>query len=126
MHRRINDYCLVPLRLPIDKSALPDWSSATSEDFMPRMSRRIDDNQKTKEDVIEVEGEVIEALPGTMFKVRLTNGHEVLATLSGKMRKFYIRVLLGDRVRIELSPYDLSRGRISRRLDSRAPVNPEA
>lgn len=93
---------------------------------MPRMSRRIDDNQKTKEDVIEVEGEVIEALPGTMFKVKLTNGHEVLATLSGKMRKFYIRVLLGDRVRIELSPYDLSRGRISRRLDNRAPINPEA
>ncbi len=94
---------------------------------MPRMSRRtIDDNQKTKEDVIEVEGEVIEALPGTMFKVKLTNGHEVLATLSGKMRKFYIRVLLGDRVRIELSPYDLTRGRISRRLDNRAPINPEA
>ena len=92
---------------------------------MRRMSRK-DDDQKKKEDVIEVEGEVIEALPGTMFKVKLTNGHEVLATLSGKMRKFYIRVLLGDRVRIELSPYDLTRGRISRRLDNRAPVNPEA
>ncbi len=81
---------------------------------------RKDNDQKGKEDVIEVEGEVIEALPGTMFKVKLTNGHEVLSTLSGKMRKFYIRVLLGDRVRIELSPYDLTRGRISRRLDSRS------
>ena len=84
------------------------------------------DTGKKKEDVIEVEGEVIEALPGTMFKVKLTNGHEVLSTLSGKMRKFYIRVLLGDRVRVELSPYDLSRGRISRRLDNRPPINPNA
>jgi translation initiation factor IF-1 len=87
------------------------------------MARRsFDDNNKKKEDVIEVEGEVTEALPGTMFKVKLTNGHEVLATLSGKMRKFYIRVLLGDRVRVELSPYDLSRGRISRRIDNRPPI----
>jgi translation initiation factor IF-1 len=72
--------------------------------------------QKQKEDVIQVEGEVVEALPGTMFKVRLDNGHEVLTTLSGKMRKFYIRVLLGDRVKVELSPYDLSRGRLSYRM----------
>jgi translation initiation factor IF-1 len=71
---------------------------------------------KPKEDVIEVEGEVVEALPGTMFKVKLDNGHEVLTTLSGKMRKFYIRILLGDRVKVELSPYDLTRGRISYRL----------
>jgi translation initiation factor IF-1 len=71
---------------------------------------------KAKEDVIEIEGEVVEALPGTMFKVRLDNGHEVLSTLSGKMRKFYIRILLGDRVKVELSPYDLTRGRISYRL----------
>ena len=71
---------------------------------------------KPKEDVIEVEGEVVEALPGTMFKVKLDNGHAVLTTLSGKMRKFYIRILLGDRVKVELSPYDLTRGRISYRL----------
>ena len=64
------------------------------------------------EDKILVEGLVIEALPGTQFKVRLENGHEVLAYLSGKMRKYYIRILLGDRVRVEMSPYDLSRGRI--------------
>ncbi len=61
---------------------------------------------------IQVEGMIIEALPGTQFKVRLENGHDVLAYLSGKMRKYYIRILLGDRVRVEMSPYDLSRGRI--------------
>jgi len=64
------------------------------------------------EDKIEIEGTVIEALPGTQFKVRLDNGHEILAYLSGKMRKYYIRILLGDRVRVEMSPYDLTRGRI--------------
>lgn len=65
-----------------------------------------------EEEKIQVEGVVIEALPGTQFKVRLDNDHEVLAYLSGKMRKYYIRILLGDRVRVEMSPYDLSRGRI--------------
>ena len=64
------------------------------------------------EDKIQVEGVVIEALPGTQFRVRLDNDHEVLAYLSGKMRKYYIRILLGDRVRVEISPYDLDRGRI--------------
>jgi translation initiation factor IF-1 len=64
------------------------------------------------EDKIQVEGTVVEALPGTQFKVRLDNDHEVLAYLSGKMRKYYIRILLGDRVRVEMSPYDLTRGRI--------------
>jgi translation initiation factor IF-1 len=65
-----------------------------------------------EEEKIEMEGVVIEALPGTQFKVRLDNDHEVLAYLSGKMRKYYIRILLGDRVKVEMSPYDLSRGRI--------------
>jgi translation initiation factor IF-1 len=65
-----------------------------------------------EEGKIQVEGTVIEALPATQFKVRLDNGHEVLAYLSGKMRKYYIRILLGDRVRVEISPYDLDRGRI--------------
>jgi len=68
---------------------------------------------------IQVEGLVIEALPGTQFRVRLDNGHEVLAYLSGKMRKYYIRILLGDRVRVELSPYDLTRGRITYRFKKR-------
>jgi len=67
---------------------------------------------KKKEEKIELEGTVVEALPSTQFRVRLDNGHEVLAYLSGKMRKYYIRILLGDRVRVELSPYDLTRGRI--------------
>ena len=67
---------------------------------------------KRKEDKIETEGTVTEALPGTQFRVELDNGHKVLAYLSGKMRKYYIRILLGDRVRVELTPYDLTRGRI--------------
>ncbi|MFN3822263.1 MAG: translation initiation factor IF-1 [bacterium] len=65
-----------------------------------------------EEEKIQVEGTVIEALPGTQFRVRLENNHEVLAYLSGKMRKYYIRILLGDKVRVEMSPYDLTRGRI--------------
>jgi len=65
-----------------------------------------------KEGKVEVEGTVVEALPGTQFRVQLDTGHEILAYLSGKMRKYYIRILLGDRVKVELSPYDLSRGRI--------------
>ena len=72
-----------------------------------------------EEDKIQVEGVVVEALPGTQFKVRLDNDHEVLAYLSGKMRKYYIRILLGDHVRVEISPYDLSRGRIVYRQKKR-------
>jgi len=69
----------------------------------------------TKEEKIEVEGEVVEALPSTMFRVQLDSGHSVLATISGKMRKHYIRILPGDKVNVELSPYDLNRGRITYR-----------
>ena len=68
-----------------------------------------------EDDKLVVEGLVIEALPGTQFKVKLESGHVILAYLSGKMRKFYIRILLGDRVKVEMSPYDLSRGGISYR-----------
>jgi translation initiation factor IF-1 len=69
---------------------------------------------------IEAEGIVVEALPNTQFMVELENGHKVLAYLSGKMRKFYIRILLGDRVKVELTPYDVNRGRITYRFrDSR-------
>lgn len=67
---------------------------------------------KQKEQKMEMMGQVIEALPGTQFKVELENGHEILAYLSGKMRRYYIRILLGDQVRVEISPYDLTRGRI--------------
>ena len=69
-----------------------------------------------KEESIEVEGVVEEAMPNAMFLVRLENGHQVLGHISGKMRKFYIRILPGDRVKVELSPYDLIRGRITYRF----------
>ena len=67
----------------------------------------------SKQDVIELEGTVLEALPNAMFKVELENGHEILAHISGKMRMHYIKILPGDKVTIELSPYDLTRGRIT-------------
>lgn len=66
-----------------------------------------------KQDVIELEGTVLEALPNAMFKVELENGHEILAHISGKMRMHYIKILPGDKVKVEMSPYDLSKGRIS-------------
>jgi translation initiation factor IF-1 len=65
------------------------------------------------QDVIEVEGKVIECLPKTMFRVELTNGHRILAHISGKMRLHFIRILPGDKVLLEMSPYDLSKGRIT-------------
>jgi len=69
----------------------------------------------TKNEKLEVEGTITELLPNTQFKVELDNGHQVLAYLSGRMRKYYIRILLGDRVRVEMTPYDLTRGRITYR-----------
>jgi translation initiation factor IF-1 len=66
-----------------------------------------------KEDVIEVEGTVVEALPNTMFSVELPNGHRIMAHISGKMRMHFIRIYPGDKVTIEMSPYDLTRGRIT-------------
>ena len=80
--------------------------------------RTLDDNQRIVEDmpkkegVIEIEGTITEALPNAMFRVELSNGHKVLAHISGKMRQHYIRILPEDRVVVELSPYDLTRGRI--------------
>jgi len=74
---------------------------------------------KRADDKLEMEGTVVEALPNTQFRVELENGHRVLAYLSGKMRKYYIRILLGDRVRVELTPYDLARGRITYRYKKR-------
>ncbi|NLJ98465.1 MAG: translation initiation factor IF-1 [Tissierellia bacterium] len=67
----------------------------------------------SKKDVIEVEGTVIDSLPNAIFKVKLENGHEILAHISGKLRMNYIRILTGDKVTVELSPYDLTRGRIT-------------
>ena len=71
-----------------------------------------------KQDLIEVDGLVTEALGNTNFKVELDNGHEIIAHISGRMRKNYIRILVGDRVKVELSPYDLTRGRLSFRYKS--------
>jgi len=73
-----------------------------------------------KEELIEIEGTVIEPLPNAMFRVELENGHRVLAHVSGKLKLNFIRILTGDRVRLELSPYDLSRGRITYRLKMRS------
>ena len=70
---------------------------------------------KKSKEKIEAMGTIIEALPGTKFRVELENGHEVIAYVCGKMRKYYIRILLGDTVKVELSPYDLSQGRITYR-----------
>ena len=69
-----------------------------------------------KEEQIELEGVVLETLPNTMFRVKLDNDHIITAHISGKMRKFYIRILTGDRVKVEMSPYDLTKGRITFRM----------
>ena len=66
-----------------------------------------------KEELIELEGKVVETLPNTTFRVELENGHQILATISGKLRMNYIKILPGDKVKVELSPYDLTRGRIT-------------
>jgi translation initiation factor IF-1 len=86
--------------------------------FRTRKKRQVRDPAKTeetkptREDIIEVSGLVLEALPNTQFKVELENGHVILAHISGKMRRHYIRILRGDRVTVELSPYDLTKGRL--------------
>lgn len=85
----------------------------TGQTFHARKGNR---KPVAKKDAIEVEGTVIEPLPNTMFAVELENGHRVLAHISGKLRMNFIRILPGDRVRVELSPYDLTRGRITYRL----------
>jgi len=69
-----------------------------------------------KDEQIEMEGKVLETLPNTMFRVELDNGHVIIAHISGRMRKHYIRILAGDRVRVEMTPYDLSKGRITYRM----------
>jgi translation initiation factor IF-1 len=76
---------------------------------------RRENKSMAKEDVIEVEGTVIDPLPNAMFRVELENGHKILAHVSGKIRMHYIRILPGDKVTVELSPYDLTRGRITYR-----------
>ena len=77
-----------------------------------------------KEDVIEVQGTVVKVLPATMYTVKLENGHEILAHISGKMRKFFIKITTGDKVTVEMSPYDLTKGRITFR--HKGPGGPSA
>ncbi len=72
--------------------------------------------EKMAKDVIEIEGKILESMPNAMFRVELENGHEILAHISGKIRKNFIRILPGDRVKVEMTPYDLSKGRITFRL----------
>lgn len=72
-------------------------------------------NHMAKDDVIEFEGTISETLPNTMFRVKLENGHEIIAHISGRMRKNYIRILTGDKVKVEMTPYDLTKGRITYR-----------
>ena len=83
------------------------WSALSPNELL-----QIAEDMPKKEGVIEIEGTVVEALPNAMFRVELNNGHKVLAHISGKMRQHYIRILPEDRVVVELSPYDLTRGRI--------------
>ncbi len=91
-------------------SLLPGWLDA----IVP-IGQRITRERRVAKEAIEIEGLVSEVLPNARFRVALENGHEVLAYLSGKMRQHYIRVLEGDRVKVELSPYDLSKGRVTYR-----------
>jgi len=84
-----------------------------STDGLLKYNQRVQQQAMAKEESIEMEGTVIETLPNTMFRVQLDNGHIVTAHISGKMRKHYIRILTGDKVTVQLTPYDLTKGRIS-------------
>jgi translation initiation factor IF-1 len=92
--------------------ALPVRDSPACARQLPQTREKL----LSAEEPIEIEGTVYTVLPGTMFRVRLDNGHEILAHLSGKMRKHFVRLTVGDRVRLEMSPYDLSKARITYRL----------
>ena len=90
---------------------------AITGDALPRTGRRTEEASiAEKEEKIEMEGEIIEALRNRMFKIRLENGQEMIGYTAGRMKRYRIRMMLGDRVRVEVSPYDLSRGRIVYRL----------
>ena len=98
-----------------DRRYPPGSPRSTSACLARALSPRWCPVAKPKDDTILVEGTVVEPLPNAMFRVELENGHKVLAHISGKMRMHYIRILPGDRVQVELTPYDLSRGRITYR-----------
>lgn len=102
----------------LEADAVLEKTSVTGGDTILVSDRR---KVKPSKQKIEMMGTVTETLPGTQFKVELDNGHEILAYLCGKMRKYYIRILLGDRVKVEISPYDLTRGRIMYRYKRKMP-----
>ena len=91
--------------------AAEPWHGRRTTDVPRQLLRKAEDMAK-KDGAIEIEGTIVESLPNAMFRVELANGHKVLAHISGKMRQHYIRILPEDRVVVELSPYDLTRGRI--------------
>jgi translation initiation factor IF-1 len=93
----------------------PAASATPCRHFRPQALRNTRKHM-AKDDVIEFEGTVSETLPNTMFRVKLENGHEIIAHISGRMRKNYIRILTGDKVKVEMTPYDLSKGRITYRM----------
>jgi translation initiation factor IF-1 len=95
----------------------PEDSRVTPEIAIAKTSSsRVEGNRLSKQDLIEMEGTVTESLPNAMFRVDLDNGFNVLAHISGKIRRNYIKILPGDRVKVELTPYDLTKGRITYRL----------
>ena len=102
-----------PVALPVGLCRVPPSARAIISEMAAPIRRTT--LPKQKEDAIVMEGTVLEPLPNAMFKVELENGHKVLAHISGKMRMHYIRILPGDRVQVELTPYDLQRGRITYR-----------
>jgi translation initiation factor IF-1 len=91
------------------------WQNARLPDA-PRPALSGSKGRMAKDDVIEFEGTISETLPNTMFRVKLENGHEIIAHISGRMRKNYIRILTGDKVKVEMTPYDLTKGRITYRM----------
>src|SRR3546814_6888595 len=94
----------------------PAWQNARLRGRILRRPSATSGKHMSKDDVIEFEGTVAETLPNTMFRVRLENGHEIIAHISGRMRKNYIRILTGDKVKVEMTPYDLTKGRITSRM----------
>jgi translation initiation factor IF-1 len=100
----------------VETGRVTNGSSTLSLSMSKLLILRRENRSMAKDDVIEVEGTVIETLPNAMFKVELENGHTVLAHVSGKIRMHFIRILPGDKVTVELSPYDLTRGRITYRF----------
>lgn len=105
-------YSVYPTVFPVRLRPRAEPVVGTAVDRGNRHLSRIAEDMAKKDGAIEVEGRVVEPLPNAMFRVELENGHRVLAHISGKMRQHYIRILPEDRVVVELSPYDLSRGRI--------------